>query len=84
MKKHTFLFHCNFLFPHLSKLANSTKFTKTTLRAKDTRMRKVRNDAKVKNNERENQQNLRKEQHSEDRRKMRLLVYGSQMKFRVK
>lgn len=62
MKNHTFLFHCDFLFPHLGKLANSTKFTKTTLRAKNTRMMKVRNDV----NKRENQQNLSKEHHSED------------------
>lgn len=66
MKKHTFLFHCDFLFLHLSKLANSIKFTGTPLRAKNRRIMKVRNDAKVKNNKRENQQNLSKEHHSED------------------
>lgn len=65
MKNHKFLFYCDFLFPHLSKLANLIKFTKTTLRAKNTRMM-VTHDAKVKNNDRENQQNLSKEHHFED------------------
>jgi len=84
MKKHVFLYHYDFLFPHLSQLANLIKVTKTTPRVENTRMTKVRKDAKVENNERENQQNLSKEHHFKDWGKMRLLVYVSQMTFRVK
>lgn len=41
-----------FLLPYLSKLDNLIKLTKITLTAKHTGMMKVRDDAKVKNNER--------------------------------